>query len=334
MQEHPDDAAEIRDELKFWNEVMDHQVPMTKERAEATSLKWGPLFTNTSPIMFCPPGLDPLDVRCSFHTAEPSFHLHAARKADEHRPGQPANLVRPDPNPAFSLTQPCPPLNSLVFPIRHWLPAPTVTAWAPPIKPSPTPTDDDANKSIPMCPTTAPKLNPLVARHNRFTNRNTADMTAHAAIQPNPHLFRISHWLPPPNDTAWTPRPNMTSPKPLPTPTDVHTDYSKPLCPTISHLPGARVPVPYSIYTIPNIDRGHGMAKKPGIYNHVVDLMLKPPTAHRNHHSLSTSRSPTPSGLLQLGDITAVSAHNKLRPIHLVGPRRPPCKPIYHIRRQ
>ncbi|RLO06936.1 hypothetical protein DYB28_012283 [Aphanomyces astaci] len=415
MQEHPDDAAEIRDELKFWNEVMDHQVPMTKERAEATlpfltALKWGPLFTNTSPIMFCPPGLDPLDVRCSFPTAEPSSHLHAARTADEHRPGQPANLVRPDPNPAFSLAQPCPPLNSLVFPIRHWLVSHTDTAWAPPIKPSPTPTDDDANKSIPMCPTAAPKTNPLVARHNRFTNRNTADMTAHAAIQPKPHLFPIRHWLPSPNDTAWTPRPNMTLPKssptptdvhtdyskslcppaahltdppsnrftglnntdmtahaaiqpkphlfpirhwlpspndtawtprpnmtlprPLPTPTDVKTDYSKPLCPTIPHLPGARVPVPYSIHDILNIDRGHGMAKKLAIYNHVVDRTLKPPTAHRNHHSLSTSRSPTPSGLLQLGDITAVSAHNKLRPIHLVGPRRPPCKPIYRTRRQ
>ncbi|RQM26228.1 hypothetical protein B5M09_009814 [Aphanomyces astaci] len=54
MQEHPDDAAELRDQLKFWNEVMDHQVPMTKERAEATlpfitALEWGPLFTNTSP---------------------------------------------------------------------------------------------------------------------------------------------------------------------------------------------------------------------------------------------------------------------------------------------
>ncbi|KAF0711030.1 hypothetical protein AaE_012286 [Aphanomyces astaci] len=265
MQEHPDDAAEIRDELKFWNEVMDHQVPMTKERAEATlpfltALKWGPLFTNTSPIMFCPPGLDPLDVRCSFPTAEPSSHLHAARTADEHRPGQPANLVRPDPNPAFSLAQPCPPLNSLVFPIRHWLLSPT--------------------------------------------------------------------------DTAWAPRPNMTLPKPLPTPTDVKTDYSKPLCPTISHLPGARVPVPYSIHAIPNIDRGHGMAKKLAIYNHVVDLTLKPPTAHRNHHSLSTSRSPTPSGLLLLVDIAAVSAHKKLRPIQLVAPGRPPCKPIYRTRRQ
>ncbi|ETV66751.1 hypothetical protein H257_16844 [Aphanomyces astaci] len=110
MQEHPDDAAEIRDELKFWNEVMDDQVPMTKERAEATlpfltALECCPLFTNTSPIMLCPPGLDPLDVR-SFLTAESSSHLHADQASDEHRPGQPANLGRPDLNPSFSLIGP------------------------------------------------------------------------------------------------------------------------------------------------------------------------------------------------------------------------------------
>ncbi|RHZ40754.1 hypothetical protein DYB26_012375 [Aphanomyces astaci] len=84
MQEHPDDAVEIRDELKFWNEVMDHQVAMTKERAEATllfltALEEGPLFTNTSPIMLCPQELDPLDVRYSFPTAEPSSHFHATQ---------------------------------------------------------------------------------------------------------------------------------------------------------------------------------------------------------------------------------------------------------------
>ncbi|RLO12017.1 hypothetical protein DYB28_011402 [Aphanomyces astaci] len=187
-----------------------------------------------------------------------------------------------------------------LFPIRHWLPSPNDTAWTPRPnttlpKSSPTPTDVHTDYSKSLCPPAAHLTDPPF---NRFTGLNTTDMTAHAAIQPKPHLFPIRHWLPSTNDTAWTPRPNMTLPKPSPTPTDVHTDYSKPLCPTISHLPGAHVPVPYSIHAILNIDRGQGMATKIAIYNHIVDRTLKPPTAHRNHHSLSMSRYPTPSGLL------------------------------------
>ncbi|RHY93919.1 hypothetical protein DYB26_013162 [Aphanomyces astaci] len=198
MQEHPDDAAEIRDQLKFWNQVMDHQVPMTKERVEETlplltALEWGPLFTNTSPIMFCPLGLDPLDVRCSFPTAEPSSHLHAARAADEHRPRQPVNLVRLDPKPDFSLAQPYPPVNSLVFPIRHCLPSPTDTAWThrlnmTPPKPSPTLTDVNMDYSVPLCPPEAHLTDPP---YNRFNGLNSTDVTAHAAIQPIPHLLPI-----------------------------------------------------------------------------------------------------------------------------------------------
>ncbi|RQM26862.1 hypothetical protein B5M09_003465 [Aphanomyces astaci] len=125
-----------------------------------------------------------------------------------------------------------------LFPIRHWLPSPNDTAWTSrpnmtPPKPSPTPTDVHTDYSKPMCPPAAHLTDPP---YNRFTGFNTTDTTPHAAIQPKPHLFPTRHWLPPPNDTAWTPRPNMTPPKPSPTPTDVHTDYSKPLCPPAAHL--------------------------------------------------------------------------------------------------
>ncbi|ETV71342.1 hypothetical protein H257_13464 [Aphanomyces astaci] len=211
MQEHPDDAAEIRDELKFWNEVMDHQVPMIKERAEATlpfltALEWGPLFTNTSPIMFCPPGLDPLD-----HPSQ--THRFTNRNNDDMT--------------AHAAIQP----KAHLFPIRHWLPSPTDTVWTPrpnmtSPKPSKTPTDVHTDYRKPLCP---PAAHLTDSPYNRFIGLNTTDMTAYAAIQPKPHLFPIRHWLPSRNDMAWTPRPNMTSPKPLPTPTDVKTKYSKPL---------------------------------------------------------------------------------------------------------
>ncbi|ETV67247.1 hypothetical protein H257_16490 [Aphanomyces astaci] len=103
-------------------------------------------------------------------------------------------------------------------------------------------------------------------------------------------LFPIQHWLPSPTDTAWTHRLDMT-------PTDVNTDYRIPLYSTISHWPGAHMPIPYSIHGISNVDRGHGTAKKFAIYNILVNLTLQPPTAHRNYRSLST-RPPTISSTL------------------------------------